>query len=185
LSFSSFSEAFLFACSWFVNFSLSFCNCCIFCWTLSTSLSIASSSSSSSLFSWIRCFASCSRVCVVFSALALWRASRFALRSWSVMFEGSGMERFSCLRRGGALLDRSQREYSSLISFAVASWAVFQLKHGGRQCWGSEKLEGIPEHKNPEHKSQKLWRGDKESPKLCTCLKSCEPPYTCPRTPLL
>jgi hypothetical protein len=30
-SFSSFSEAFLFSCSWFANFSFSFCSCCIFC----------------------------------------------------------------------------------------------------------------------------------------------------------
>jgi hypothetical protein len=48
LSFSCFSEAFLFACSWFANFSFSFCSCCIFCWTISSSLSMASSSSSSS-----------------------------------------------------------------------------------------------------------------------------------------
>jgi hypothetical protein len=26
-------------------------------------------------------------------------------------------------------------------------------------------------------------RGDKESPKACACLKSCEPLYTCPRAP--
>jgi hypothetical protein len=31
LSFSSFSETFLFACSWFAKFSFSLCNCCIFC----------------------------------------------------------------------------------------------------------------------------------------------------------
>jgi hypothetical protein len=33
----------------------------------------------------------CSRVCAIFSALAFWRASSFALRSWSVMCEGSWM----------------------------------------------------------------------------------------------
>jgi hypothetical protein len=43
-------------------------------------LSIASSSSSSS-FSWVCCSGSCSRMCTVFSALAVWRASSFALRS--------------------------------------------------------------------------------------------------------
>jgi hypothetical protein len=53
-------------------------------------LSIASSSSSSS-FSWVCCSGSCSKMCAIFLALALWRASSFALRSWSVMFEGSGM----------------------------------------------------------------------------------------------
>jgi hypothetical protein len=31
LSFSSFPEAFLFACNWLVNFSFSFYSCCIFC----------------------------------------------------------------------------------------------------------------------------------------------------------
>jgi hypothetical protein len=39
-SFSSFSEIFLFACSWLANFSLSFCSYCIFCWTISSSLSM-------------------------------------------------------------------------------------------------------------------------------------------------
>jgi hypothetical protein len=30
----------------------------------------------------------------------------------------------------------------------VASWVVFVLKHGGRQCWGvSEVSDGIPEHR--------------------------------------
>jgi hypothetical protein len=71
-----------------MNCSFSFWSCCIFCWTISSSLSTASSSSS---FSWAFCSASYSRVCAVFSALAFWRASSFALRSWSVMCEGSGM----------------------------------------------------------------------------------------------
>jgi hypothetical protein len=31
LSFSNFSEAFLFSCSWFANFSFSFYSYCIFC----------------------------------------------------------------------------------------------------------------------------------------------------------
>jgi hypothetical protein len=43
---------------------------------------------------------------------------------------------------------------------------------------------GIPEHKNYEiqraiHERQ----GDKESPKVCSCLKSCEPLYTCSCAP--
>jgi hypothetical protein len=49
---------------------------------------------------------------------------------------------------------------------------------------GSKKSEGIPEHKSfeQEHKSRKEL-GDKESPKACTRLKSCESLYTCPRAP--
>jgi hypothetical protein len=87
LSFSSFSEVFLFACSWFANLYFSFCSCYIFYCTSSSSLSTVSSSSSS--FSWASCYVYYSRVCVVFSALSFWRASSFALRSWSVMCEGS------------------------------------------------------------------------------------------------
>jgi hypothetical protein len=64
LSFSSFSEAFLFACNWLANFSFSFCSCCIFCWTLSSSLSMVSSSSSSSSF--VCCSVGCSWMCDVF-----------------------------------------------------------------------------------------------------------------------
>jgi hypothetical protein len=26
----------------------------------------------------------------------------------------------------------------------VASWAVFRLKHGGRQCWGGPKIRWSP-----------------------------------------
>jgi hypothetical protein len=132
LSFSSFLEAFLFACSWLANFSFSFCSCCIFCWNIFSSLSIASSSSS--WFSWVCCSRSCSKMCVVFSALALWRASSFALRSWSVMFEGSGMWEI--------LLSSSWWWSSWFVSEGVfffdlfASWVIFQLKRGGRQCWG-------------------------------------------------
>jgi hypothetical protein len=67
-----------------VNLSFSFWSCCTCCCTLSNSLSTAWSSSSSASSS-----ANGSRVCVVFSALAFWRASNFALRSWSVVYEGS------------------------------------------------------------------------------------------------
>jgi hypothetical protein len=80
-----------------------------------------------------------------------------------------------------------------LTSSAVASWVVFRLKHGERQCWGSEKLERIPEHESTriqEYKNAWIWnaiheRGDKESPKDCSCLKSCQSLYTCPRTPFI
>jgi hypothetical protein len=88
LSFSIFPEAFLFSCNWLENFSVSFFSFCIFFWTIFSFLSIASSSSSSSLFSLVCCSGNCSRMCAVFSALAFWRASSFALLSWSVMFEG-------------------------------------------------------------------------------------------------
>jgi hypothetical protein len=48
----------------------------------------------------------------------------------------------------------------------------------------SEKSKWIPEHKSleQEHKSREEL-GDKESPKACTHLKSCESFYTCPRAP--
>jgi hypothetical protein len=50
-------------------------------------------------------------------------------------------ERFSCLHHDGAPLGRSRWDHSSWTSSVVASWAVFRLRHGGRQCWGSEKSE--------------------------------------------
>jgi hypothetical protein len=66
----------------------------------------------------------------------------------------------------------------------VASWAIFWPNHGGRQCWGGvRKSDEVPEHKSQEHESQELRKGDKESPKACTRLKSCEPFYTCPHAP--
>jgi hypothetical protein len=48
---------------------------------------------------------------------------------------------------------------------------------------GVRKSDEVPEHKSQEHKSQELRKGDKESPKACARLKSCEPFYTCPCTP--
>jgi hypothetical protein len=48
---------------------------------------------------------------------------------------------------------------------------------------GVRKSDEVPEHKSQEHKSQELRKGDKESPKAGTRLKSCEPLYMCPRTP--
>jgi hypothetical protein len=52
------------------------------------------------------------------------------------------------------------------------------------ECWGVRKLDGIPEHKIREwlHESKNK-RGDNESPKVYTHLKSCESLYTCPRAP--
>jgi hypothetical protein len=69
----------------------------------------------------------------------------------------------------GGLLDWYQRKCSSSTSSVVASWVVFRLKHGGRQCWGVHKSERIPEHKSTRtakgrqrvseslHSPQKLW----------------------------
>jgi hypothetical protein len=66
----------------------------------------------------------------------------------------------------------------------VASWAVFQLKPRWVPMLGVQKLDGVPEHKSRERECTSLERrGDKESPKACTHLKSCESLYTCPRTP--
>jgi hypothetical protein len=59
----------------------------------------------------------------------------------------------------------------------------YWLQHGGRQCWGVRKSDGVPEHKVHEQDSQELRNGDKESPKACTRLKSCESLYTCPGAP--
>jgi hypothetical protein len=115
LSFFSFSEAFLFASSWFANLSFSFWSCCIFCCTISSSLSTAWSSSS-----WASCSVNGSRACVVFSALAFWRASSlpFVLDLWCVKV--LEWERFCCHRHGSALLGQSQWERSSWTCFVVA-----------------------------------------------------------------
>jgi hypothetical protein len=86
-------------------------------------------------------------------------------------------EWFRCLRHGGALLGRTQWEHSSWTTSVVASWAVFRLKPRWAPMLGVRKSEGVPEHKSHER------RGDKESPKACTRLKSCESLYTCPRAP--
>jgi hypothetical protein len=57
-------------------------------------------------------------------------------------------------------------------------------------CWGgvSENPDKIPEHKRREWTNVQVKvtndeRGDKESPNDCSCLKSCESFYTCPRAP--
>jgi hypothetical protein len=101
------------------------------------------------------CCVYCSRVCDVFSALAFWRTSSFALRSWSVMYEGSRVWEIPLSSSYDAPLGQSRWERSSWTSSVVASWAVFRLKHCGCQCWGSEKSAGIPKNKVKEqmHKS--------------------------------
>jgi hypothetical protein len=71
----------------------------------------------------------------------------------------------------------------------VATWVVFRLKHGGRQCWGCPKIRMKPP--NTSWRKVKAFkylddaRGDKESAKDCSNLKSCESFYTCPRAPFI
>jgi hypothetical protein len=49
---------------------------------------------------------------------------------------------------------------------------------------GGQKSEGVPEHESFESKCAIHERqGDKESPKACTRLKSCEPPLHVPSCP--
>jgi hypothetical protein len=93
IEFLQFSGNLSFRLQWLANFSFSFYSCCIFCWTLSSSLSMVLSSSSS--FSCACYSIGCSWMCAAFSALAFIRASSFALRSWFVMFEGSGAREIS------------------------------------------------------------------------------------------
>jgi hypothetical protein len=54
----------------------------------------------------------------------------------------------------------------------------------------SENPDKIPEHRrgiyaNVEVRSSNDASGDKESPKDCSLLKSCESFYTCPHTPFI
>jgi hypothetical protein len=49
---------------------------------------------------------------------------------------------------------------------------------------GVRKSDGVPEHKSHEQVyTSHEERGDKESSKACTRLKSCESLYMCPRAP--
>jgi hypothetical protein len=63
----------------------------------------------------------------------------------------------------------------------VASWVVFRLKHGGRQCWGvSENPDKIPEHKRRTYANVQVTvaddvRGDKGSPRNCSYPKVMNP----------
>jgi hypothetical protein len=78
---------------------------------LSTTSSYSSSASSS---------ANASRVCAVFSALAFWRASSFALLSWSEIWKVLQQESFHCLVRRGDLPDLAQWVCSSRTSSVEA-----------------------------------------------------------------
>jgi hypothetical protein len=71
-----------------------------------------------------------------------------------------------------------------VASSGFFGWNTVGANVGGR----SEKSDGVPEHRSSEHwshKSRKLRKGDKESPKVYTHLKSCESLYTCPRAPFI
>jgi hypothetical protein len=73
-----------------------------------------------------------------------------------------------------------QRRPTSWLACAKLSRCCWPPSVGG----GVRKSEGIPEHASYErrctiHESQ----GDRESPKVCTRLKSCELLYTCPCAP--
>jgi hypothetical protein len=48
---------------------------------------------------------------------------------------------------------------------------------------GVWKSEGVPRTQESRTSARKSWRGDKESLKACTRLKSCESLYTCPHAP--
>jgi hypothetical protein len=69
----------------------------------------------------------------------------------------------------------------------VASWVVFRLKHGGRQCWGYPKIQirspNTWERTVKSFKYSDNVRGGKESPTYCLSFQSCESIYTCPRAP--
>jgi hypothetical protein len=83
-------------------------------------------------------------------------------------------ERFRCFRHCSALLGR----LSGNVLLGPLMWwhreMFFDWNHGGRQCWGVRKSDGVPEHKNHEwesrtkaHRSQKAGRqGISES--LCS-----------------
>jgi hypothetical protein len=54
----------------------------------------------------------------------------------------------------------------------------------------SENPDRIPEHERKENRHIQFnytddTKGDKESPKHCSSLKSCESIYTCPRAPFI
>jgi hypothetical protein len=126
-------------------------------------------------------------VCAVFSALAFCRASSFALHSWSVMCEGSGMWE----------IPLSSSWWCSSWSVSVGTFFLDLFCGGIVSCFSAEprwvpmlgvrKIGGNP--RTPEHKNNEIQRAirerqrDKESPKDCSRLKSCEPFYTCPCAP--
>jgi hypothetical protein len=89
-----------------------------------------------------------------------------------------------CLAHCNDFVGRSQWVCSSWTSSLEALWVVFRLKPRWVPMLGVRKSDGFPEHKSHKqvYESHKE-RGDKESQKACTRLKSCESLYTCPHAP--
>jgi hypothetical protein len=68
----------------------------------------------------------------------------------------------------------------------LSSWWCHLWRSTPLNCWGVRKSEGPPEHESYERRCAIHERqGDKESPKVCTRLKSCEPLCTCPHGPFI
>jgi hypothetical protein len=90
------------------------------------------------------------------------------------MFEGSGVREMVLFLVGlnGSVLLR-------LFCGGIVSW--FSAETRWAPMLGVRKSDEVPEHKSQVHESQELRKGDKESPKACTRLKSHESFYTCPR----
>jgi hypothetical protein len=103
-------------------------------------------------------------------------------------------------RRGGVLSPRPPTVLGMVMQCPGWCWGRQGWSHrtdgdGGDRshrpniCWGvSENPDRIPEHKrrkstNVQVKVTNDARGDKESPKEFSCIKSCESLYTCPRAP--
>jgi hypothetical protein len=65
----------------------------------------------------------------------------------------------------------------------VASWAVFRLKHGGRQCWGGPKIGYSPRTQDSQTRVTRVAKRRQGISKSLYSPQSCESLYTCPHTP--
>jgi hypothetical protein len=79
---------------------------------------------------------------VVFSALAFIRASSFALRSWSVMLEGSGTKEISFPSGGWWSSWFVSAGMFFLDFFVVASWVVYSWNTMGANVGGGIRKSG-------------------------------------------
>jgi hypothetical protein len=74
-------------------------------------------------------------------------------------------------------------------AFALCIWHLTNLGFSVVYVGGvSENPDMIPEHESGKYANVQVRvtvdaKGEKESPKDCSCLKSCDPFYTCPRAP--
>jgi hypothetical protein len=94
-----------------------------------------------------------------------------------------------------SLLTRVMAPHSSTLCFlSIRIQDMNNLKYGGSstELLGglSENQVRIPEHRrkvyaNVQVRSTDDARGDKESPKDCSCLQNCESCYTCSRAPFI